>query len=230
MSGVDGMRGLVRQILNELVRRWPELDVCRTAIEAAFEALSQCYAAQNKVMVCGNGGSAADAEHIVGELMKGFRYKRLLSHSDREKLQSGAPQDWPYLVANLQGALPAISLVSQTALLSAVANDLSPEMVYAQQVYGYGHAGDLLIGLSTSGNAQNVINAFKVARAFGINTLGMTGHHGGGIAQVAAVTIQVPATDTFKAQEYHLPIYHALCAMIEAEFVSRGRLTAGITV
>jgi phosphoheptose isomerase len=212
------MQERVKVILEELIRSLPELAECRPSIAAAFACLQQCYAGGRKVMTCGNGGSAADAEHIVGELMKGFRLKRELSPAHREQLRNNVPQEGDYLVSHLQGALPAISLVSQTALLSAFANDLDPEMVYAQQVYGYGRPGDLLIGLSTSGNAKNVINAVWVGKAFGINTIGLTGQNGGIMAHVAEVTIRVPALATYKVQEYHLPVYHALCAMVETEF------------
>lgn len=212
------MREKVRAIFNELMQRLPELQINLTSIEAAFECLQQCYANGNKVLICGNGGSAADSEHIVGELMKGFILKRGLGGADQAKLQATFPREWQYLVNNLQGSLPAISLVSQSALTSDFINDVAPDMVFAQQVYGYGRSGDVLIGLSTSGNSKNVINAVKVAKAFGIHTIGMTGQNGGVMKSLCDITIMVPATETFKVQEYHLPVYHAICAMIEVEF------------
>jgi D-sedoheptulose 7-phosphate isomerase len=214
----DGMQQKIKAILDELIRDLPELSGCRTSIETGFEYLYQCYANGGKVMVCGNGGSAADAEHIVGELMKGFLLKRQLNLVDQKRLQDSIPQDYRYLISNLQGTLPAISLVSQTALISAFSNDVSPDMVYAQQVYGYGRCGDVLIALSTSGNSRNVINAIKVAKAFGVHIIGLTGQDGGMMKDVSDVTIKVPTNDTYKVQEYHLPVYHALCAMLEAEF------------
>jgi phosphoheptose isomerase len=212
------MQQRVKAILDELMERLPKLAGCRPSMESAFACLQQCYGGDHKVMVCGNGGSAADAEHVVGELMKGFRLKRSLSPVLREQLRNCDPLEGDYLASNLQGALTAISLVSHTALLSALANDIDPEMVYAQQVYGYGQPGDVLIGFSTSGNAKNVLNAVKVAKAFGIHTIGLTGQNGRNLAQVAQITIQVPATATYQVQEYHLSVYHALCAMIESEF------------
>ena len=168
-------------------------------------------------MTCGNGGSAADAEHITGELMKGFKLKRLLTDEQRNALISAFPTDGAYLADHLQQAVPAISLVSQSSLSSAFINDVAPDMVFAQQVLGYGNAGDVLLGISTSGNSKNVVNACKVARAFGIGTIGMTGEHGGKLMEICDITIRVPACETFRVQEYHLPVYHALCAMIEKE-------------
>ena len=169
-------------------------------------------------MVCGNGGSAADSEHIVGELMKGFLKKRQISEKEKDKLKSLFPGEWDYLSKNLQGALPAISLVSHPALSSAFINDVAADMVFAQQVYGYAKAGDVLLGISTSGNAKNVANAVMVARAAGMKTIGLTGGKGGFLQSLCDVTIRVPADETFKIQEYHLPVYHALCAMLEEEF------------
>lgn len=208
----------VEAILNNLLQLFPALEVCGESIVMAFELMRQCYINHGKLLICGNGGSAADAEHIVGELMKGFLLKRNLKEMDRAKLETVFPQDGQYFYENLQGALPAISLVSNTALATAFINDVKPEMVFAQQVYGYGRAGDVLIGLSTSGNSKNVVNAIKVATAYGIKTIGLTGMEGGLMKKLCEVTIKVPATTTFRVQEYHLPVYHALCAMIESEF------------
>ena len=215
--GAMAMRNDVKEILGQLVEDYPKLEGCRESVTRAFHILHQCYVSKGRAMVCGNGGSAADAEHIVGELMKGFLLKRELTEADRERLRMAFPQDCQYLSANLQRALPAISLVSQSALATAFINDVAPDMLFAQQVYGYGRAGDVLIGLSTSGNSQNVVNAIKIAKSFEIHTIGLTGENGGLMKNLCDVTITVPACETFKVQEYHLPVYHALCAMIERE-------------
>ena len=207
-----------KAIIDELIENRPELKNCKSSIEQAFNLLKQCYTYQGKVLVCGNGGSAADSEHIVGELMKGFRNVRRICDENKERLQDEFPEDAEYLSSNLQGALPAISLVSQSAVFTAFINDVAADMIYAQQVYGYGKSGDVLIGISTSGNSKNVVNAIKVAKAFGIRTLGLTGENGGMMDKICDVNIKVPAKETFRIQEYHLPIYHALCAMLEAEF------------
>lgn len=204
--------------IEELIFSYPGLDVCASDIKAAFEVLRDCYRRGGKVLICGNGGSASDAEHIVGELMKGYLLKRPLSDEVRAKLASASPQDGEYLADRLQGALPAISLVSQTSLLSAIANDTAADMVYAQQVYAYGREGDTLLGISTSGNSTNVTRAMQVARAFGIHTIGLTGRTGGKLKPLCDVCIRVPANDTMLVQERHLPIFHVLCAMLEEEF------------
>lgn len=205
-------------ILEHLIQCYPQLKVCNQDIQKAFIILKETYENDGKVLICGNGGSASDSEHIVGELMKGFILKRSISNEHRDKLTTAFIEDGKYLADNLQGALPAISLVSQTSLAYAYINDVAPDMVFAQQVYGYGKAGDVLIGLSTSGNSKNVVNAIKVAKAFGLKAVGMTGENGGSMNGLCDVTIKVPSTETYKIQEYHLPVYHALCAMIEMEF------------
>ena len=207
-----------KDILEQLIQRFPLLEGCKDEIEKAFYILKQTYENKGKVLICGNGGSAADSEHIVGELMKGFLLRRSLPNEKREKLIAAFGEDGQYLADNLQGALPAISLVSQSSLAYAYINDVAPDMVFAQQVYGYGMAEDVLIGLSTSGNSKNVVNAIKAARAFGLKTVGMTGEKGGKMKELCDVTIKVPAEETYKIQEYHLPVYHVLCAMIEMEF------------
>ena len=163
------------------------------------------YQNGGKVLVCGNGGSAADSEHIVGELMKGFLLKRPVTDERLpERLRKG-----------LQGSLPAISLPSQCAILSAFINDVDPEMMYAQLVYGYAKENDLLIGLSTSGNSKNVVNAIEVAKCLGVKTLSLTGSKDSRMSELSDVTIRVPETETYKVQEYHLPVYHYLCAEVE---------------
>lgn len=207
-----------RDILEQFIASYHELAVCKDSIEKAFMLLKDSFSQGGKVLVCGNGGSAADSDHIVGELMKGFLLKRPVSNLDREKLKNLYPEDGDYLSDYLQGALPAISLTNQSALMTAFANDVAADMQFAQQVYGYGRKGDVLIGISTSGNASNVINAAKVAKAFGVNTIGLTGKDGGRMNSLCDVMIKAPQIETYKIQEYHLPIYHSLCAMIELEF------------
>ena len=194
--------------MKELLIRYPALAQCEDKISAALELIIDTYRNGGKVLVCGNGGSAADSDHIVGELMKGF-----LSH--RKVTDPRIPAT---LQEKLQGALPAISLPSQSAVLSAFINDVDPDMMYAQLVYGYAKPEDLVIGLSTSGNSRNVVNAVEVAASMGVRTLALTGASGGKLAGIATVTINVPETETFKIQEYHLPVYHYLCAKAEAYF------------
>ena len=204
--------------IEQLIGSYPELERCAADINAAFQILSACYRNGGKLLTCGNGGSAADSEHIVGELMKGYLLKRPLSEDIRAKLVSVSAEDGDYLASHLQGALPAISLVSQTALLSAISNDTAADIVFAQQVYGYGREGDTLIGISTSGNSRNVILAMQVARAVGVRTIGLTGPTGGKLKPLCDVCICVPAESTPGIQERHLPIFHVLCAMLEEEF------------
>jgi len=204
--------------IEQLISSYPDLQVCAPDIQAAFELLQDCYQRGGKVLTCGNGGSAADAEHIVGELMKGYLLKRPVAEEIRGKLVSTSPKDGAYLANHLQGALPAISLVSQTSLLSAIANDTASDMVFAQQVYAYGREEDTLIGISTSGNARNVIYAMQVARALGLQTMGLTGATGGALKPLCEVCICVPGENTPAIQERHLPIFHVLCAMLEEEF------------
>ncbi len=211
------MKEQVQKEWDVLLTNYPQLSGCLEDIRNAHELIKKCCSQNGIIMTCGNGGSASDAEHIVGELMKGFKLKRSLTAEQRTTLESAFPDDGTYLADNLQQGIPAISLVSQSAISSAFINDVAADMVFAQQVFGYGRSGDLLIGISTSGNSKNVLNACKTAKAFGIKTIGMTGEHGGKLCEICDVTIRVPARETFRVQEYHLPIYHALCAMIEAE-------------
>lgn len=212
------MKQVVIDIFESLFTHQPRLLTCRSDIEKAFDILRDCYKGGGKVLLCGNGGSAADAEHIVGELMKGFMLKRGIGERDIEKLRKAFPEGSQYITDHLQGALPAISLVSQCAISSAFINDVSPEMVFAQQVYGYLKEGDVVIGLSTSGDSKNIVNAIRLAGAMGGRTIGFTGESGGIMKDYCDAAIKVPATETYLVQEYHLPVYHALCAMVEAEF------------
>ncbi len=194
--------------MDSLLKRIPSLVSCKEDIEKALELLINTYKNGGKVLVCGNGGSAADSEHIVGELMKGFKLKRAVTD---ERIPE-------HLRQGLQGALPAISLPSQVAVLSAFINDCEPDMLYAQLVYGYANENDLVIGLSTSGNSKNIVNALEVAKAVGAKTLAMTGEKESKLSDLCDVTIKVPETETYKIQELHLPVYHYLCAATEKEF------------
>jgi D-sedoheptulose 7-phosphate isomerase len=204
--------------LPELIARYPALDECVPDIDGAFRLLEACFERGGKVMVCGNGGSAADCEHLVGELMKGFLSRRPLPAAARERLAAEFPAHGEYLADTLQGALPAISLVSQSGLISAYGNDVAPDMVYAQQVYGYGRPDDVLIAISTSGRSPNILNAVRVARAQGVASIGFSGRSGGELAELCDVTVRVPEDETLRIQELHLPIYHTLCFMLEQAF------------
>lgn len=204
--------------IEHLGTQYPDLLPCLPDVEQAYVALRDAFADGGKLLICGNGGSAADSEHIVGELMKGFYQKRPLPSAAREALLAGDPQMGRVLAERLQGALPAISLVSQTALITAFANDVDPDLIFAQQVYGYGRPGDALMGISTSGNSRNVLYALHTARALGMRTIGVTGQGGGQMMGLAEVTIRVPETQTAAIQERHLAIYHALCAQLEEAF------------
>lgn len=205
-------------MFDHLLDRYPDLAPCQADIEAAYRQLEAAFTAGGTVLVCGNGGSAADSEHIVAELMKGFALPRPLPATDRRQLEAAFPETGARLADHLQGALPAISLVSQTSLATAFANDVAPDMAFAQQVYGYGRPGDVVWGISTSGASANVIHAMQVARARGLRTLGLTGRSGGELAGLCDVTICVPHDDTATIQERHLALYHALCLALEAHF------------
>lgn len=205
-------------VLVDLLARYPDLLVCREDITAAFEVMRNCYRCKGKVLTCGNGGSAADSEHIVGELMKGFISQRPLPSSVKDTIKKLYPDEGDYLGSHLQGALPAIALTTNSILNTAFANDVAADMVFAQQVYGYGNEGDVLIGLSTSGNSANVLRALQVARVKEMITIGLTGQSGGRMMGLCDLTIRVPRTSTPEIQELHLPVYHAICLMLENEF------------
>jgi D-sedoheptulose 7-phosphate isomerase len=199
--------------LNELLGRFPALADCARDVERAYELLRDCFAGRGKVLLCGNGGSAADAEHWAGELLKGFVSKRPLSPDARK----GLP---PRLGEKLQGALPAIPLTGFLSYRTAFANDVDPELVFAQLVWALGRPGDVLAALSTSGEATNVCFAAEVASARGMKVLALTGEAGGRLSKRADVCIRVPAQRTHLVQEYHLPVYHSLSLMLEDEFFS----------
>jgi len=204
--------------LSRLTERYPALAPCAIDIAAAFDVLENLFSSGNKLLICGNGGSAADSEHMVGELMKGFMKPRKIPAADAAKVEKSGGADGAAVSARLQGALPAIALTSQVSLNTAVSNDTHAEMIFAQQVYGLGRKGDAVLGISTSGNARNVINAFIVARALEMKTIALTGRSGGRLPPFADIVIRVPADSVLEIQELHLPVYHALCVELEDRF------------
>lgn len=205
-------------MLNGLIRRYPILKECSSDIEKAKDALIECYKNNGKVLICGNGGSCADSDHIVGELMKGFLKLRPLSEEKKSEMKKNCNLIDDELLSKLQGGLPAIALPSITALNSAFCNDVDPEMIYAQSLMALGRKNDVLIAISTSGNSKNVFAALKVAKALGVKVIGLTGNTGGKLKEYADISICVPEAETYKVQELHLPVYHYLCASIEDYF------------
>lgn len=205
-------------MLNELIMRYPVLGIVRDDVNKAYSILEACYENGGKLLIAGNGGSAADAEHIVGELMKGFVKRRPLPKELKRALIDTDPIRGSELSEKLQQGLPAIALTNHAALSSAFANDVDGMLSYAQQVNGYGKEGDVFLGISTSGNSENVMYAAVTAKAKGMKVIGLTGRDGGNLAKLADVAIVVPEQETYKIQELHLPIYHALCLMLEDHF------------
>ena len=199
-------------IYNDLFTRYPDLEVCKQDILKAFDVIATALKNGNKLLLCGNGGSSSDAEHIVGELLKNFKKHRRIDENIEKALSKE-----PELLQGLEKGYPAISLVSQTGFITAYMNDHDPEFIFAQQVSVYGEHGDVLIALSTSGNSKNCVNAAKVAKALGLEVISLTGQKESLLSDISSVTIKVPETETYKIQERHLPIYHALCMMIEEE-------------
>jgi len=208
------------QAVSDLIDRYPALDTCRRDLEDAVRVLCESFAGGHKLLTCGNGGSAADAEHIVGELMKGFLLPRRLTGDIAASIRETAPESADYLLENLQGTLPAVSLVAETALTTAFANDQAADLGFAQQVLGLGSEGDVLLAISTSGNSKNVVYALQVARAKRVTSIALTGKSGGRIVRehLADIAILVPDDETFRIQELHLPVYHMLCIAVENEF------------
>ena len=206
--------------IDDLIGRYPVLSVCKDDLRAAVEAICESYRAGHKLIACGNGGSASDAEHIVGELMKGFLMPRKLDQAMAARMQEVCPDEADYFMKNLQGALPALSMVNQVALNTAFANDQAPDLSFAQQLLGMGDDGDVLLAISTSGNSTNVIYALQMAKVKGVKTIALTGESGGRIKSraLADVCICVPDDETFRIQELHLPVYHMLCIAAENEF------------
>lgn len=205
--------------IRKMTDRYPALEGVSGEVNEAFEILKTSYENGGKLLVCGNGGSASDSEHIVGELMKGFYRQRPLPEAEKKAIGG--------ISAFLQGALPAIALTGHPALTTAFSNDVKADMAFAQQVYGYGKAGDVLVALSTSGNSVNVLHAVTVAKARGLAVIGLTGRDGGRLRKYCDVCIAVPAGVTAEIQEYHLPVYHTLCAMLEEHFFPEDETETG---
>jgi len=201
-----------------LISRYPVLECCEDSIIRAYFMLEESYAAGHKLLVAGNGGSAADSEHIVGELMKGFKLARKLNEAISQKLINESEELGKTLAENLQGALPAIALDGHPALSTAYMNDCEPLLCFAQQVNGYGAEGDVFLGISTSGNSKNILYAAVTAHAKGMKVIGLTGAKDSKLDVLSDVCIKVPQTETYMIQELHLPVYHCLCLMLEDRF------------
>ena len=204
--------------IDQLIARYPSLSVCKADIEKAAEALIKCFENGGKLLVAGNGGSCADSDHITGELLKSFCKKRRPSEDFITKIKSIDNETGSYLSDKLQGSLPAIALTNNTALMTASLNDVDGNVMFAQQVNGYGVKGDIFLGISTSGNSKDIVYPTVVAKAKGLVTVALTGKNGGKLKDLADISIIVPQNETFMIQELHLPVYHALCLEIEEHF------------
>ena len=204
-----------------LIERYPQLMVCSVDIMKAYKILEETYTNDGKLLVCGNGGSASDSEHIVGELMKEFKLKRKVYKEQAETMKAIDHTMGAVLAENLQGALPAITLTAHSSLTTAFMNDSEPVLVFAQQVNGYGKRGDVFWGISTSGNSANVLYAALTAKARGLKVIGLTGAKHNKLEKFCDVCIHVPETETYKIQELHLPVYHCLCMMLEEHFFNK---------
>ena len=212
------MEQKIAEILDNLTERYPVLTDIRGQIAEAYEIMKECYDRDGKLLIAGNGGSCADADHIVGELMKTFIKRRPVSGDFRARLKKADPENGDILADKLGMSLMALSLSNQQTLNTAFSNDVDGDYIYAQQVLGYGRRGDVYLAISTSGNSRNVLHAVPVAKALGIKVIGLTGRKGGKLKNEADVAITAPADETYKIQELHLPIYHALCLMLEETY------------
>ncbi|MCI6672312.1 MAG: SIS domain-containing protein [Prevotella sp.] len=213
----------ISRYIDSLIDRYPCMEECKEQIIQAYEILRSSYSNGKKLLVCGNGGSASDSEHIVGELMKGFKLKREVQTEQVAALKRIDLEMGTFLAANLQGALPAITLTAHSSLTTAFMNDCDPVLVFAQQVNGYGNIGDVFLGISTSGNSQNVLYAAVTAKAQGLKVIGLTGERKNKLEDFCDICIKVPAIETYKIQELHLPVYHCLCLMLEEFFFGGAR-------
>lgn len=212
----------IDKYIEELVMRYPILENIRKEIVDSYIIMEECFSNKGKLLIAGNGGSAADCEHIAGELMKRFKIPRPVNKEFSKKLQEIDFDRGTVLAKNLECSLMAIPLVAHEALTTAYINDVDGLGVFAQQLFGYGKVGDVFLGISTSGNSQNIMNAAVVAKALGIKIVGLTGMLGGELSSIADVTVKVPEEETFKIQELHLPIYHCWCMMLEQRFFGSG--------
>ena len=204
--------------IETLVQRYPQLESCKDDIMKAYQLLEEAYSAGRKLLVAGNGGSASDSEHIVGELMKEFKLKRKIYAAQIDRLMQIDAEMGTVLADHLQGSLPAISLVGEPSLTTAFMNDAVPVLIFAQQVNGLGRAGDVFLGISTSGNSKNILYAATVAKAKGMKIVGLTGQNDSKLSAIADVTVKAPNMETYMIQELHLPIYHCWCLMLEDYF------------
>lgn len=214
------MKASTEMILKELTARYPALARVEGDIRAAYDTLHDCFAAGGRVYLCGNGGSAADCEHMAGELLKCFKLPRPMK-DDFKAVLCAYGEDGKVLAEGLEGGLPVVSLTGHIAFSTAFQNDNTPALVFAQQVNAYGQAGDVLVVFSTSGNSKNCIYATICAKAKGLKVITLTGGTGGKLAPMSDAAIVVPAKETYQVQEFHLPVYHALCAMLEEEFFGK---------
>lgn len=204
-------------MIDDCIKRYPQLKICQDEMLLAVASLISSFEKGGKLLICGNGGSCSDAEHISGELLKGFLKKRPLPVKKREEMSARCPQAVD-LLKFLQEGLPAIPLPSLISLNSAYSNDVDPSMIYAQGVLSLGKPGDSFLGISTSGNSQNVYKAAIIAKSLGISVISLTGESGGRLKNISEICIRVPETETYKVQELHLPVYHVICALIEEHF------------
>jgi len=215
------MKKIVKNELEELIRRYPQLDVCKKDVEKAYLLLQKTYDKNGKLLIAGNGGSAADSEHIAGELMKRFKITRPINKELADKLMKIDPERGERLVKNLEMPLRAVPLTSHIAITTAYMNDADATGVFAQQMLGFGNEGDVFLAISTSGNSENIISACVVAKAMGIKIIGLTGEKESKLSKYADICIRVPETETYKIQELHLPVYHALCLMLESNYFGK---------
>lgn len=212
------MNASAMKFIDTLIDRYPKLTVCKDDIIKAYEFLEEAYTQGRKLLVCGNGGSASDSEHIVGELMKEFKLKRKVFADQAEAMKAIDTEMGATLAENLQGALPAICLTGHSSLTTAFMNDANADLVFAQQVNGYGKANDVFLGISTSGNSKNVCYAAITAKSKGLKIIGLTGAKESKMTKLSDCCIRIPETETYKIQELHLPVYHCLCLMLEDHF------------
>ena len=212
------MKKVVKKELDELIERYPKLEVCKKDIEKAYLLLQKAYDSDHKLLIAGNGGSAADSEHIAGELMKRFKITRPIDQEFADKLMKIDPERGERLAKNLEKPLRAVPLTSHISITTAYMNDADATGVFAQQMLGFGDEGDVFLAISTSGNSENIISACVVAKAMGIRIIGLTGEKESKLSKCADICIRVPETETFKIQELHLPVYHALCLMLESNY------------
>ena len=212
------MNEKVEYQINLLIERYPALEVCKDKIIEAYKILEESYHNGGKLLIAGNGGSAADSEHIVGELMKAFKLPRTLDESFQKDLIKEDEELGTVLANHLQGALPAIALDGHFSLTTAYMNDCEPLLCFAQQVNGFGNKNDVFLGISTSGNSKNILYAAVCAKAKGLKVIGLTGEKENKLEKISDVCMKAPSKETYMIQEYHLPIYHCLCLMLEERF------------